>query len=97
MEGRERNLLATPPRLFAESTMLTGRQVEVQVIAKAGTEITVASVQRKELPRKISRVEVDATRQRVIAYDKSDGAVAVYPATVGSGERPSPSGAVKGA
>jgi lipoprotein-anchoring transpeptidase ErfK/SrfK len=61
----------------------------------AGTEIIVASVQREELPRKVSRVEVDAARQRVVAYDKSDAVVAVYPATVGSGERPSPSGDFK--
>jgi lipoprotein-anchoring transpeptidase ErfK/SrfK len=62
---------------------------------EAGTEIVVANVQREELPRKVSRVEVDAARQRVIAYDKSDAIVAVYPATVGSAERPSPSGELK--
>jgi len=62
---------------------------------EAGTEIVVANVQREELPRKIARIEVDAARQRVTAYDKSDAVVAVYPATVGSGERPSPSGEFK--
>jgi lipoprotein-anchoring transpeptidase ErfK/SrfK len=62
---------------------------------RAGTEIVVANVQREELPRKISRVEVDASRQRVLAYDKADAVVAVYPATVGSAERPSPSGEFK--
>jgi lipoprotein-anchoring transpeptidase ErfK/SrfK len=62
---------------------------------EAGTEIVVANVQREELPRKVSRVEVDAVRQRVVAFDKSDAVVAVYPATVGSGERPSPSGEFK--
>ena len=62
---------------------------------EAGTEIVVANVQREALPRNISRVEVDAARQRVVAYDKGDAIVAVYPATVGSAERPSPSGALK--
>jgi lipoprotein-anchoring transpeptidase ErfK/SrfK len=62
---------------------------------EAGREIVVANVQREELPRRVSRVEVDAARQRVIAYDKSDAIVAVYPATVGSAERPSPSGEFK--
>jgi lipoprotein-anchoring transpeptidase ErfK/SrfK len=62
---------------------------------EAGTELVVTNVQREELPRKISRVEVDAARQRVIAYDKSDAIVAVYPASVGSSERPSPSGQLK--
>src|SRR5262249_54015129 len=45
---------------------------------RAGPEIVVANVQRKELPPRISRVDVDATRQRVLAYDKGDAVVAVY-------------------
>lgn len=62
---------------------------------QAGATIVVANVQREELPRRISRVEVDATRQRVLAYDKDNTVVAAYPATVGSDERPSPSGEFK--
>ena len=60
-----------------------------------GTEIVVPNVQREELPRKIARVEVSASEQRVRAYDKEHNIVAVYPATVGSSERPSPQGAFK--
>ena len=62
---------------------------------QAGTEIVVASVQREDLPSKIARVEVNAAEQRVRAYDKDDRVVAIYPATVGSGERPSPEGEFK--
>jgi lipoprotein-anchoring transpeptidase ErfK/SrfK len=62
---------------------------------RAGTQIVVTNVQREALPRKISRVEVDGSRQRVLAYDKDDAVVAIYPATVGSSERPSPSGEFK--
>ena len=62
---------------------------------QAGTEIVVANVTREELPRKVSRVDVDAVRQRVLAYDKDNAVVAIYPATVGSAERPSPSGELK--
>jgi lipoprotein-anchoring transpeptidase ErfK/SrfK len=61
----------------------------------AGTEIVVPNVQRQELPRKIARVEVSASEQRVRAYDKENSVVAVYPATVGSSERPSPQGELK--
>ena len=64
-------------------------------LVQAGATIVVANVQRDELPRNISRVEVDATRQRVLAYAKDDSVVAVYPATVGSSERPSPLGEFK--
>jgi lipoprotein-anchoring transpeptidase ErfK/SrfK len=62
---------------------------------RAGTEIVVANVAREALPRKVSRVDVDATRQRVLAYGKDNTIVAIYPATVGSAERPSPSGEFK--
>jgi hypothetical protein len=55
----------------------------------------VANVERHSLPRKITRVEVDASQQRVFAYDKGDKIVAIYPATVGSEDRPSPKGEFK--
>jgi len=40
-------------------------------------------------------VDVDSVQQRVVAYDKDDTIVAIYPATVGSSERPSPTGEFK--
>src|SRR5262245_15180062 len=61
----------------------------------AGPEIVVANVEREELPRKIARVEVDATRQRVRAFDRDDRTILVYPATVGSRERATPTGEFK--
>jgi lipoprotein-anchoring transpeptidase ErfK/SrfK len=60
-----------------------------------GTEIVVANVQRDKLSGKIARIEVDATGQRVLAYDREGRLVAAYPATVGSTERPSPRGEMK--
>ena len=62
---------------------------------KAGNEIVVANVERDELPGKIARLEVDASRQRVRALDRDDRTILVYPATVGSSERPSPTGEFK--
>jgi lipoprotein-anchoring transpeptidase ErfK/SrfK len=59
---------------------------------REGTEIVVANVNRSELPRKLARIEVDAARRRVLAFDEAGRIVAAYPATVGSRERPSPSG-----
>ena len=58
-------------------------------------EIVVANVERESLPRKISRIEVDADTQRVKAYDKDNNIVAIYPATVGSEDRPTPKGEFK--
>ncbi len=60
---------------------------------KAGTVVTVAAVARTKLPP-VTRIEVDKTEQAVRAY-AGDKLVAVYPATVGSQERPAPDGSWK--
>lgn len=44
---------------------------------------------------KAARVEVDKTRQTVELFDKSNALIGFYPATVGSEEKPSPSGTLK--
>ena len=62
---------------------------------EAGQEIVVANVEHESLPHKIARIEVDADKQRVKAYDKDNNIVAIYPATVGSEDRPSPKGDFK--
>jgi peptidoglycan hydrolase-like protein with peptidoglycan-binding domain len=62
---------------------------------KDGQEIVVANVEHGSSTGKISRIEVDATRQRVKAFGEGDKLVAIYPATVGSEDRPSPKGEFK--
>jgi lipoprotein-anchoring transpeptidase ErfK/SrfK len=44
---------------------------------------------------KADRVEVDKVRQTVKLFDKSNALVGFYPASVGSAEKPSPSGTLK--
>ena len=44
---------------------------------------------------KADRVEVDKNRQSVKLFDKSNELIGFYPATVGSDEKPSPSGTLK--
>ena len=44
---------------------------------------------------KADRMEVDKTRQTVTLFDKSNSMIAFYPATVGSEEKPSPTGTLK--
>jgi len=44
---------------------------------------------------KADKVEVDKTRQTVKLFDKSNALIGFYPATIGSEEKPSPSGALK--
>ena len=43
----------------------------------------------------IARIEVDKVRQTVKAFDSSDVLIAFFPATVGSEEKPTPSGSFK--
>ena len=60
--------------------------------SKPGQELVIANVERKSLPGKISRVEVDAKQQFLKVYGGDNKLVAIYPVTVGSEERPSPKG-----
>jgi lipoprotein-anchoring transpeptidase ErfK/SrfK len=62
---------------------------------RAGQEIMVASVERHGASATASRVEVEARSQTVTVYEKNDQVIAVYPATVGSKDRPSPVGEFK--
>ncbi len=59
-------------------------------ITKSGTTLLVANVGRPKLAP-VTRIEVDKAKQELRAY-AADKVVAIYPATVGSTERPAPSG-----
>jgi lipoprotein-anchoring transpeptidase ErfK/SrfK len=58
----------------------------------AGTRIVVAALGPDRLPGTVARLEVDKARRQVRAYGDGDVLLAVYPATVGSSERPAPEG-----
>ncbi len=62
---------------------------------RAGTTITVAAVGDDTLPAKVGLIEVDKADSAVKAYDSKGNLLAFYPATVGSEERPAPSGVYK--
>ncbi|WP_372782434.1 L,D-transpeptidase [Phenylobacterium sp.] len=57
----------------------------------AGSKIVVAGLGPDKLPAPVTRVEVDKTKRQIRAYG-GDVLLAVYPATVGSTERPAPEG-----
>jgi lipoprotein-anchoring transpeptidase ErfK/SrfK len=62
---------------------------------RAGETIQVANVPaRRELPR-IARVEVDKTSETVKVFDATSRLVAFYPASIGSSDRPTPTGTLK--
>jgi len=60
---------------------------------RPGTIVKVANV-GQPLTDKVARIVADKARKQVRAYDASGRMVAAYPATIGSGDTPSPSGTV---
>lgn len=65
----------------------------------AGAVLTVASVADRPFAKgAVASVKVDKAERAVLAYDAAGKLIAFYPATIGSGDMPAPSGewAVKG-
>jgi lipoprotein-anchoring transpeptidase ErfK/SrfK len=60
-----------------------------------GATIVVPAVEAQAPNVAVARLEVDKARQTVKAFDTANNLVAFYPATVGSEEKPSPSGTFK--
>jgi lipoprotein-anchoring transpeptidase ErfK/SrfK len=73
-----------------------------KTLDKAGTDITVAAVtpmgedkpKAKDLPQdpKVERISVDKTNRDVRAFGADGKLLAYYPASIGSSEKPAPSG-----
>jgi lipoprotein-anchoring transpeptidase ErfK/SrfK len=62
---------------------------------QAGQTISVVNVMKKEAKPAVARLEVDKTAQTVRAFGKSGELIAFFPASVGSEEKPTPSGVLK--
>jgi lipoprotein-anchoring transpeptidase ErfK/SrfK len=62
---------------------------------EAGETIAVVNVPDRQDKLTVGRIEIDKTRQTVKAFDPSGALVAFFPATVGSEEKPTPSGTFK--
>lgn len=78
-------------RFHAAPALLTRLNPGVD-FGKAGTVIVVPAVGRA-LEAKVARIEVDKVREQLRAFGGDGKIVAVFPATVGSAERPAPAGA----
>ncbi|HWF00097.1 MAG TPA: L,D-transpeptidase family protein [Caulobacteraceae bacterium] len=59
---------------------------------KAGTTLTVLNIHAGPLPTSVAKIEVDKTSSQVRALGADGTLVASFPATIGSTERPAPSG-----
>jgi lipoprotein-anchoring transpeptidase ErfK/SrfK len=65
-----------------------------QKFDRAGAKINVVNLPH-EAPAKAARIEVDKARETVRAFAKDGTLIAFYPASVGSEEKPTPSGTLK--
>ena len=62
---------------------------------RAGEKIFVPNILTGDAPAAASRVEIVKAAQTVRVFDAQNNIIAFYPATVGSDEKPSPSGTLK--
>jgi lipoprotein-anchoring transpeptidase ErfK/SrfK len=60
--------------------------------ARPSAVIVVPAVGQRKLAAKVARIEVDKAGRQVRAYGADNALLAVYPATVGSTDRPAPTG-----
>src|ERR1700761_1410835 len=63
-----------------------------QKFDQAGQKIVVPAVLSDDKPPAAAKIDVDKQKQTVKVYDKAGALLAFYPATVGSTEKPTPSG-----
>ena len=81
-------------RFHVDENLLTDLNPDT-AFDKAGTVIVVANVVRV-LPReKVVRIEVDKANRVVRAFEADGKLVGVYPASIGSADRPTPTGTLR--
>lgn len=90
---------ATPREAIAEKFHMSEGLLEAlnpkKKFDRAGESILVANVTGNDAKLKADRIEVDKSGQTVKAFASSGDLVAFFPATVGSQEKPTPSGTLK--
>jgi len=85
-----------PPNPGKERITEIDAEMKLIELGKArGEIILVANVLNKQTKLTIGRIEVDKSRQTVKAFGPSGELVAFFPATVGSEQKPTPSGSLK--
>jgi lipoprotein-anchoring transpeptidase ErfK/SrfK len=62
---------------------------------KAGEKIAVAGVSGDKPNQKVAKIEINKPQRLLTAFNKDGAVLAVYPASIGSKEKPAPSGSFK--
>lgn len=86
----------SPEEMFAERfhmdvKLLKALNPEAD-FSREGTAIWVAAVEAQPATGRVVSIVADKTRRQVRAYDAQNRLIAAYPATIGSGDTPSPVG-----
>ena len=99
MKGLKSLDYTSPREAIAERFHMSEALLELLNAGKkfdqAGQTISVVSVMKMEARPAVTRLEVDKTAQTVKAFGKAGELLAVFPASVGSEEKPTPSGVLK--
>jgi lipoprotein-anchoring transpeptidase ErfK/SrfK len=88
-----------PAELLGEKFHMTPELIQAlnpgADLTKAGTRIVVANTEAAKLEAPVQRIEVHKAERAVRAFSADGKLLAFYPATIGSDERPAPSGELK--
>jgi lipoprotein-anchoring transpeptidase ErfK/SrfK len=99
MQGLKSLDYTSPREAIAEKFHMSEALLEAlnpnRKLDEAGQPISVVNVITQEDKPAVARVEVNKTRQTVTVFGKSGELIEFFPATVGSKEKPTPSGTLK--
>ena len=99
MKGLKSLDYTSPREALAEKFHMSEALLEAlnrgKKLDEAGQSIAVLNVETKETKPAVARVEVDKVSQTVKVFGKSGELIEFFPATVGSKEKPTPSGTLK--
>jgi lipoprotein-anchoring transpeptidase ErfK/SrfK len=90
---------ASPREAIAEKFHMSERLLQTlnpgKRFDRAGETIVVANVKNEAPGEKVSKVEIDKSRKMLRAFGKDGRLLAVFPASIGSKEKPAPDGRYK--
>jgi lipoprotein-anchoring transpeptidase ErfK/SrfK len=89
-----RNALEALSEKFHMSEALLRALNRGKTLDRPGEVIVVANV-KTSAPNKAAKIEIDKSLKMLRAFGKDGKLIAVYPATIGSSEKPAPSGTLK--
>jgi lipoprotein-anchoring transpeptidase ErfK/SrfK len=99
MQGLDQLGYTSPREAIAEKFHMSERLLQTlnpgKRFDRAGETIVVANVKNETLKEKVSRVEIDKPRKTLRAFGRDDRLLAVFPASIGSKEKPAPDGRYK--